>query len=465
MDRLLEILKNFPSRKITVIGDVMLDKTILGEVSRISPEAPVPVLSAKREVYGPGGASNSAANVSSLGGNASLFGFVGRDDNARILSEVLARNNTKCFFDENITTTLKTRIKSRNQQLLRVDYEDTSLKQFSPEVKETLRRELEDTDLILISDYLKGVVTEDLMNFLKQFKKRILIDPKPQNMSLYSGCFLITPNEKELLEMSGNREVYPAGKSLKEKLGCNVLVTRGEKGMSLFSEKEMDIPTYAKEVYDVEGAGDSAIAALSLSIASGASLEEAAIIANHAAGIAVGKIGTTQVKLNELERKLFGEERKLKTLDELSAIVEELKKKQKKIVWTNGCFDLLHAGHTKYLAKAKELGDYLIVGINSDSSVREIKGPNRPINSEAIRAEVLSSLSCIDCVTVYSEHHPIRHILALKPDIYAKGGDYRIDTINQQERKIVEGYGGKIEIINVGEDLSTTKLIERIRNL
>ena len=463
VERLSELLGFFPKKKIIVIGDIMLDKTLIGEVSRISPEAPIQVVNVKEEFYEPGGAANVAANIASLGGNVSLFGFVGEDNNAEILSEILLKQGIKYFFDKNSTTTLKARIKGRNQQLLRLDYEESSPKNFSSESKTVLKQEIDNSDLVLIADYAKGVITTDLMNFLKSSGKRIIIDPKPQNMPLYSDSFLITPNEKEAVEMSSQKDIQDAGRWLREKLRCNVLVTRGERGMTLFSEKEMDIPTYAKEVYDVTGAGDTANAAISLCLASGASLEEAAVIANHAAGIAVGKSGTYQVKLGELEKRIFGEEKKLKSFEELSSIVEDLKKKQKRVVWTNGCFDILTSGHTKYLAKAKEQGDCLIVGLNSDSSVRSIKDPSRPINSENTRAEVLSSLSCVDYVIIYSEPHPTRYISLLKPNIYAKGGDYNIDTINQDERKIVEGYGGRIAILNVGEDISTSKIIDRIR--
>lgn len=465
MNNLKKILDNFKQKKITVIGDVMLDKTVIGDVSRISPEAPAPVIKVKEEFYTPGGAANVAANVSSLGGNVSLFGFVGKDNNAKILSEILFDKKIRFFLNENSKTTMKERIMlRRNYQHSRLDYEETSSKKFSPENKDIMKREINNSDIILISDYAKGVITEDLMNFLNSTGKKIIIDPKPKNLFLYTNSFLITPNEEEALEMSKKDNVHDAGKYLKETLNSNILITRGEKGMSFFSGNEIEIPTVAKEVYDVTGAGDTVIAALSLSLASGASFEEAIIIANHAAGIAVQRAGTYQVKLSELEKEIYGEGRKLKTLEELSSIVKDLKRKNKKVVWTNGCFDILTCGHTKYLAKAKEQGDYLIVGLNSDLSVKSIKDPSRPINSENTRAEILSSLSCVDYIMIYSESHPIRYLSLLKPDIYAKGGDYTLNTINQDERKIVENYGGKIVILNVGEDISTSKLIERIKD-
>lgn len=464
MNNLLDILKKFNKKRIVVVGDIMLDKSIHGEVSRISPEAPVQIVNVKKETYELGGAANVASNISSLGGKVSLFGFVGKDKNAKILSELLTERKIDYFFEENYLTTLKVRVRGGNQQLLRLDYEESSPKNFGVKIKYKLGREIISSDLILISDYAKGVINQDLMDFIKSFDKRIIIDPKPQNCSFYEDSFLITPNEKEAKEMSGNEDIYHAGSYLKEKLNCNVLITRGEKGMTLFSDNDIgDIPTAAKEVYDVTGAGDTVISTLSLSLASGASLEEAIILANNAAGIAVSKVGTYPVKIEELEKRIFGEERKLKNITELSLIIDDLRKKQKKIVWTNGCFDILHPGHTKYLSKAKEFGDYLIVGLNSDESVQRLKGEGRPIYNQDQRAEILSSLTCVDAVMIYPELTSKYYLSMFKPEIYAKGGDYTIDTLNLEEKKIVEGYGGKIKFIDVGEKISTTDTIKKIK--
>ncbi len=458
----LEVLGNFPKKRVLVIGDVMLDKTIIGDVSRISPEAPVQIVNVRKEVYEPGGAANVAMNVSSLGGNVSLFGFVGKDDSAEILSGILNEKRVKCFFDKNSQTTVKLRVRSGNHQLLRLDYEETSPKNFSPQTLELMKEEINNSDIILLSDYAKGTITPDLMNFLKYFNKKIIINPKPKNMNLYSNSFLIICNEKEALEMSAKQDVNIAGKFLRENLKCNIIVTRGERGMMLFSDIEKDISTDAKEVYDVMGAGDTALAALSLSLISGASLEEAMIIANKAAGISVSKVGTYQVKLEELRGRIFGEEGKIKTFDALFDTVWDLKRKGKRIVWTNGKFDILHSAHVKYLKKAKESGDYLIVGLNSDFSFKRVKG-REPINTELQRAEVLSAYA--DAIIIFSESDTTRYLLSFKPDIYVKGGDYDVNTINQEERKIIEGYGGKILIVNVGEDTSTSRIIQKIREL
>jgi len=462
MERLLEILRGFPEKRVLVIGDIMLDKTIIGDVSRISPEAPVPIVNIKKEIYELGGAANVAANIASLGGNVSLFGFVGKDDNAKIVSDILNEKKINHFLDENSITTLKLRIRSGNHQLLRLDYEETSQKNFSQRIIEAMKEQIHNSDIILISDYAKGTITPDLMNFLKYFNKKIIINPKPKNMNLYQGSFLIICNEKEALEMSSQKDVYAAGRYLKKNLNCNIITTRGEKGMILFSDKENDIPTDAKEVYDVMGAGDTVVAAFSLSLVSGASLEDAMIISNHAAGISVSKVGTYNVKLEELKERISGEEKKIKTFDELSDIVADLRKKGKRIVWTNGKFDILHEGHAKYLREARKLGNCLIAGLNSDFSFKMLKG-RESINSELERAEVLSAH--VDYIIIFSEADAIKYLSAFKPEIYAKGGDYTIDTINQEERKIIENYGGKIVIINSGESISTTKIIERIKNL
>ncbi len=462
IQRFKQIVDNFKDKKIIVIGDLMLDKTLTGDVLRISPEAPVPVVNIKKEICEPGGAANVAMNISSLGGKVSLFGFVGKDNSREILLRVLKEGGINCFLDENSVTTLKLRIRSGNYQLLRLDYEETSPKVFNPKILELMKEEINNSDLILISDYAKGTITPDLMNFLRSFDKKIIVNPKPKNMKIYHNSFLISCNEKEAFEMSMQEDVYAAGRYIKENLNCNVIVTRAEKGMLLFSDKEMNIPTEAKEIYDVMGAGDTTIATLSLSLVSGASLEEAIIISNHAAGISISKVGTYQVKLEELREKISGEESEVKTFDELCDIINDLKKKGKKIVWTNGQFDILHEGHVKYLKEAKKLGDYLIAGVNSDLSFKMLKG-REPINSELNRAKVLSPN--VDYILIFSETDSVRYLSSFKPDIYVKGGDYTIDTINQEERRIVESYGGRVVIINSGEEVSTTKIIERIRNL
>lgn len=458
------ILQNFEGKNIVVIGDVMLDKYLEGNVSRVSPEAPVPVASIEKEYYEPGGAGNVAANLSSLGANVSLFSFIGKDKEAEILKAILSSKNISHYLEEEGITTLKTRIIGKNQQLIRFDQEKTHEKKFSEQIKQILLDKINKADIIIISDYAKGAITKDLMDSLENYKSKIIIDPKPTNKALYKGAFLIKLNEKEAFEMSQTKNIFEAGKSLRAELDSHILITRGEKGMCLFSDKITEIPTYAKEVYDVSGAGDSVIASLALSIASDSSLEEAAIIANHAAGIAVEKKGTYAVSLRELKSRIMSEERKILDFEQLKKIVEDNKRKDRKIIWTNGCFDLLHIGHVNYLKEAKKLGDILIVGINSDESTRKIKGPERPIQSENERAEILSSLECIDYIIIFSESTSENYLKELKPHVYVKGGDYNINTMNQIERKILEDYGGKIEFISPQQGKSTSNIIERIKN-
>ena len=464
MKKLGEIIHNFKDKKIVVIGDVMLDKYIIGNSTRISPEAPVPIIEAKEEFYECGGAANVAANIASLEGKVALFGFVGKDESGAILKKLLEEKGIEYYFGSNSITTLKIRPKVKNQQLLRIDYEDRTKKEFDEQMIDAMKQEISNSDLVVVSDYAKGTISPELMRFVKASGKRIIADPKPKNMSLFYNTFLIKVNESEALEMSKENDIYKAGRNMRGSLKSNIVITRGEKGMVLFSEKELEIPTYAKEIYDLSGAGDTTLSALALSIAAGASIEEAAIISNHAAGIAVGKAGTYHVKLSELEKQILGEENKLKSFDELKTIVADLKRKGKRIAWTNGCFDLLHEGHVKYLSDAKQHADYLIVGINSDDSIRKIKGPKRPLRPQEARAEIISSLGCVDSVIIFPEMNTIHYLQELKPDVYVKGGDYTLDTINQDEKKIIDSYRGKIVLVGLKSGVSTSGILRDIQN-
>jgi len=463
---LQKIANKFKDQNILVIGDLMIDHYIKGHIERISPEAPVPIANIESEEYRLGGAANVAANITSLSGNVTLLGFMGEDIEGQKLMELAKKNQINLIpsYIPEFPTTTKTRIISGNQQILRLDREKTSEKFFSHDL---IKKELKKTDLIIISDYAKGSITPDLMALLTQDRKKIIIDPKPKNKHLYKNSFLITPNKKEAIEMSLCYDINKAGQKLKKELLSNVIITLGEEGMSIFKYKAngfcKNIPTYAKEVYDVTGAGDSVIATLGLSISAGSNLEEAAILANHSAGIVVAKHGTSRATLSELEEKLFFESKKIKTLAQLEQIIPEYKKQNKKIVWTNGCFDLLHTGHIDNLKKAKEFGDYLIVGLNSDESVRKLKGEKRPILPESERAEIISTLGFVDYVTIFSEKNSEKYLQALKPQIFAKGGDYTLKSMNQIEKNAVHSYGGRIEFIPFKTNISTSKIIEKIR--
>ncbi|MFH1307844.1 MAG: bifunctional heptose 7-phosphate kinase/heptose 1-phosphate adenyltransferase [archaeon] len=461
---MIERINKFKDANILVIGDIMLDKYFEGDVLRISPEAPVPVVHIKEEFHEIGGAGNVASNIASLGGKATIFSFVGNDPEAEILKRLLDQKSITYFFDTTSSTIQKTRVVGKGQQLVRFDKEEASEKMFSNEIKNKIIEKANEANIILISDYAKGAITLDLMNLLSNFKNKIIVDAKPKNKELFKGVFLTKSNEKESLTMSSKMNVHEAGQFLNDNLNSNILITRGGKGMVLFSDKTTEIPTYAKEVYDVTGAGDTVIAALALALSVGSSIEEAAIISNHAAGIAVGKKGTYPVSLKELKSKFEYQQMKIVNLDELKRIVEDNKRKGKKIVWTNGCFDLIHIGHVRYMQDAKKLGDILIVGLNSDASVKSLKGQFRPIQSELERAEILSSLEFVDYITIFPESSVEKYLIALKPDIYAKGSDYNLEIMNQDERKAIESYKGETKFIALTEEQSTSKIIKKIKN-
>ncbi len=453
-------------RKILVIGDLMLDKYINGDVSRISPEAPVQVVNVKNEIYFPGGAANVASNISTLKGKCFVAGFIGQDDSGKILINELNKRyiDTSCIKLWNSPTILKVRVFS-GQQLIRLDYEEKT--KTNDELINEIKKIIDNIDIIIISDYDKGTINEPLINQLKLFNKKIIIDPKPNNIKYYNDLFLIKPNIKEAEEITGikykdEQSLNLIGNNLIKLTNSNILITLGKEGMILF-EKQGDIthfPTKAKEVYDVTGAGDTATAALAVSISNNSNLKEAVVFANHAAGIKVSKRGTANVSLEEIKKSLEQEESKIKSIDKLTLIIEDLKRNNKKIVFTNGCFDILHVGHTRLLSQAKKLGDILILGLNTDYSVRILKGENRPVINEKDRAEILSSLECIDFIVFFNEDTPLELVKKIKPDVIVKGGDYSADVVVGED--IVKAYGGKVVIIPLIEEYSTTKIIQKI---
>lgn len=456
---LSDIISHFKEQRVVVIGDIMLDTFVNGEAIKISPEAPVPVIKYDSEMNFPGGAANVASNIASLNGNVSLFGAIGDDEAGIILSELLKEGGVDFFPDYLEGTTRKTRITSQNQHIVRIDKEKIFPKFLThPSLEEEIRK----AGLIVVSDYAKGVVTPELMERIKSYGKTIVADPKPKNAELYKGVSVLKLNKSEALQISQEQYVYYAGKKLREMFNSNIIVTRGSEGATLFNEYVKEFPASAKNISDLTGAGDTFLATLALSLASGAELDKAILISNYAAGIAVSKKGTYSVRLNELEREILGEEVKLKKFDELAEIITGLKSKGKKIVWTNGGFDLLHEGHIRHLKESKRYGDYLVVGINSDSSIRASKEPPKPIISEASRAEILCALGCVDYAIIFSEPNTTKYLSSLKPDVYVKGGEYCLDTINQEERKIVERYGGRIAFTSIKVN-STTDIIKKIR--
>ncbi len=457
-------LDKMQGKKVVVIGDIMLDRYVEGDVSRISPEAPVPVVRISSERCELGGAANVAANIVSLGGEAVLVGFVGEDEAGRELKEILTKKGIKLIYQEVNSTIQKTRVIGKSQQLVRLDVEEAYSIKFETEVKRKIFEEAREADVIIISDYAKGVVDIELMDYLAAFRSKIIVDPKPQNKYLYRGVKLITPNEKESFEMSGKTDYLEAGFLLREQIGSNVLITRGEKGVALFSEEDVEIPTFAREVFDVTGAGDSVIAAIALAIGAGASLKEASILGNYSGGCAVEHRGTYSVTLSDIRNKL-SDRKKIILESELFHFVESARRNGKRIVWTSGCFDLIHVGHIRCLQEAKRQGDLLIVGLNNDESVKINKGEMRPIQSQNDRAEILEALEPVDKIIIFSEERPVRILREIRPDVYVKGGDYKLENLNSEERQIVEECGGRIYLVPLQPLLSTSSLIKKAGNL
>jgi D-beta-D-heptose 7-phosphate kinase/D-beta-D-heptose 1-phosphate adenosyltransferase len=384
---------------------------------------------------------------------------------------MLVSAGVKLFLSYHGQTTIKTRfVGPRGHQLLRVDREDTAPKQLDHLPPHVLKEKLSESNIVVVSDYAKGVVTRELLEKLEKSGKRILCDPSPKNMGVYRRFSLLTPNGKEAMEMAGVDDVRKAGEILQKRYESEVVITRGREGMLVFpfGGDVSNIPATPREVYDVSGAGDTVISAFALSLASGASLEEAAIIANHAAGIVIEKVGTSRVWLSELERSLFGGEEKIKTKEELKDILEREKANGRKIVWTNGCFDLIHKGHVTSLEEAKSLGDVLVVGLNSDNSVRRLKGEKRPFVREWDRAKVLSGFGSVDYVVIFPEEGDEidtaeRMLDFLQPHVYAKAGDYSLESMHQGERRVMEKNGGDIRFVRFVERYSTSDMAKRIR--
>ncbi len=469
--RLLAIIKKFPQQRVAVFGDVMLDEYLYGTVSRISPEAPVPILRVEKKEYFLGGAANVANNISSLGGKAHLFGLLGDDHKGRMIKRMLEEIGiTHTLFDHLKETMEKTRIIASNQQIVRVDSGETD--PTGQDIEKNVRSEISriNPSIIVVSDYAKGFITAELLSLLKKFAGesgiKLIVDPKPNHKNFYSGAYLITPNADEAIGMSGVHSIEEAGEKLKHELSSHILITRGKDGMSLFEEgndKILHFPTQAREVYDITGAGDTVAAALSLAISSGASLMDATILANHVAGLAVERIGTSSVLRSEVENILESENKKIRNLAQIKRIVQDYRQRGKKIVWTNGCFDLLHGGHMKYLEKAKRFGDILIVGLNSDASVRRLKGPERPILRQGERAEILSALECVDHILIFNEENVSQYLEQIRPDVYVKGGDYDIKRIDQEEKKVLLKYHAAIKFIPFIKGYSSSEIIKKIK--
>ena len=465
-----------------VIGDLMLDEYLWGKAERISPEAPVQVVDVTREDLRLGGAGNVVNNLVALGCRVAVCSVIGGDENGSHLRHAFTGKGVDLagvFEDPLRVTSKKTRVIAANQQIVRIDREsrDEISHEFEEKILDFIASEAARFNVILVSDYLKGVLTPRVLEAVCACGRRlgipVVVDPKGSDYGKYRGATILTPNRKEAetasrIAIRDVKSLTVAAETLLAGVELDaLLITRSEEGMSLFMQdgRTVHIPTVAREVYDVTGAGDTVLSVLSLGLACGLECGEAARLANVAAGIAVGKLGTSTVSPEEIIGEVGhghpDSDAKIKNLDALVALVKTEKARGKRLVFTNGCFDLLHVGHVKYLQKARTFGDLLVVGLNSDASVRRLKGEERPLIGEAERAHILAALDCVDYVVIFEEDTPLRLIEALKPQVLVKGGDYTPERVVGKE--VVESYGGRVELVTFVDGKSTTNIIEKIR--
>ncbi len=471
-------LPEFNHAAVLVVGDLMLDRNWQGDTSRISPEAPVPVVHVKEVEDRPGGAGNVALNIAALEAKVTLLGYTGNDDAGRCLQTLLEKAKVQCQFEPlpDQPTITKLRVLSRHQQLIRLDFEDSFHHMPVAQLREDFDAALPEHDVVVLSDYGKGTLAcaPELIAAAIAAGKKVLVDPKGSDFEKYRGATLITPNWNEFQAIVGecqtDQDVVERGTKLLLDLQLEaLLVTRGEKGMSLLQPNQAPIhlPTQAQEVFDVTGAGDTVISTLAASLAAGASFSEATVLANQAAGLVVAKLGTATISQQELKASLHTLDdtpRGYVNAEQLDAAVRTARINGEKIVLTNGCFDILHPGHVRYLQQAKALGDRLIILVNDDASVARLKGPERPINDLATRAEMLSALACVDWVSEFKEDSPRDHICRILPDVLVKGGDYQnIEDIAGYD--CVAEAGGTTLVLDYVDGCSTTNLIKNIRDL
>ena len=470
-------IPNFTQAKVLIVGDVMLDRYWLGDTSRISPEAPVPVVRVKNDEERPGGAANVALNIASLGGQVTLLAYTGDDDAASSLENLLKEQgvNTQFIHLSDEPTVTKLRIMSRHQQLMRLDFEEGFVGKDHSELIQRYQQLLATIDVVVLSDYRKGTLEKsvELIRIARALGKIVIVDPKSQDFADYQQASLLTPNLKEITQVIGSwqteEELFQKTQSLLEQHQIdNILITRSEQGMSLIQQDKqaVTLPTHAREVFDVTGAGDTVVAVLAAAWAVGMPLEQSMALANLAAGIVVAKIGTVSVSQAELEHALSKHHLIAKGIVTEAQLIDAVRDAQahgEKIVMTNGCFDLLHSGHVSYLEQAKALGDRLIVAVNTDDSVRRLKGETRPINTVENRMKVLSALESVDWVLPFSEDTPERLICEVKPDLLVKGGDN--DPKHIPGNQCVWDNGGDVVVLSFVEGSSTTGTIKKIQTL
>ena len=464
---------------VLCLGDVMLDRFVYGSVDRVSPEAPIPVLRIQHEVLKLGGAGNVAANLVALDSKCRFLSVVGDDAVGNQLRGIL---NSEQIGDDTVVvepgrqTTAKTRFIAGQQQLLRADWETVAAIAVESEVLAQVRRELPDVQAVILSDYGKGVLTDELVVAViaaaRNAGRTVVVDPKGRDYSRYRGADIVTPNRKELMEATGlpartDEEVIAAARHLIATCGIGAVVaTRSEQGMSVVTaEDAVHLPAEAREVFDVSGAGDTVVATLTAALSVGIDLVDSARLANLAAGIVVGKVGTAVVRSAELLSSLHEQqwrhgEEKVLTRDAAAERAERWRLRGKRVGFTNGCFDLLHPGHISLLKQARAACDVLVVGLNSDASVKRLKGESRPVQNETARATVLASLGCVDLVVIFGEDTPETLIHALRPEVLVKGADYTIATVVGAD--FVQSYGGKVVLAELVQGQSTTNTIKRM---
>jgi D-beta-D-heptose 7-phosphate kinase / D-beta-D-heptose 1-phosphate adenosyltransferase len=475
-----ELLDRFDTVTVLVVGDVILDEYIGGDCARLSPEAPVPIvrvnpLMARSTL---GGAANTAANIASLGGTVVLIGVVDGDAAGRRVEELCrSANITFVPIRDGRPTGRKTRVIGHRQQLLRLDYEDTHALSADAELVllTECRRRLPGISMIVLSDYAKGVVGGTVASTLiadaHATGVEVVVDPRPEHLALYAGCDYITPNWKECLDLLGWHHADPtperiraAGAALRERMRCHIILTLGSHGMAIFdrhTDGHVLLPTMAREVFDVSGAGDTVVAALALARSAGADLDTAVRLANRAAGVVVGKFGTATVTRDEMIDHDAPESRLLERAS-LARLSDRLKAQGRVVVTLNGSFDLLHSGHVHIIEEARRQGDVLIVGLNSDASVRHYKGPGRPIVPELERARMLLALRAVDYVHIFDEPVPMAFLEEVKPHVHVNGSEYGPQCV---EAPTVASYGGRVHVVERIDGVSTSNILARVRNV